>query len=41
MFGVPGMIFAVPVVATLKVIISHFKKDIINFFVDYNEENKK
>lgn len=39
MFGVPGMIFAVPVVATLKVVTGHFKNDIKNFFFDNNHRN--
>lgn len=39
MFGVPGMIFAVPVVATLKVVLGHFKNDIKNFFFDNNHRN--
>ena len=39
MFGVPGMIFAVPVVATVKVVLGHFKNDIKNFFFDNNHRN--
>lgn len=39
MFGVPGMVFAVPVVATLKVVLGHFKNDIKNFFFDNNHRN--
>lgn len=39
MFGVPGMIFAVPVVATLKVVTGYFKNDIKNFFFDNNHRN--
>lgn len=39
MFGVPGMIFAVPVVATLKVVTGHFKNDIKNFFFDNKHRN--
>ncbi|WP_099203232.1 AI-2E family transporter [Miniphocaeibacter massiliensis] len=44
MFGVVGMIFSVPVVATMKVVLQHFKDDIKNFFLNTNniedEENK-
>lgn len=39
MFGVAGMVFAVPIVATLKIVIIHFRKEIINFFFDTNQDN--
>lgn len=39
MFGVAGMIFAVPVVATIKVVIKYYKDDIKNIFVDKSKED--
>ncbi|HHX68786.1 MAG: AI-2E family transporter [Miniphocaeibacter sp.] len=39
MFGVPGMIFSVPVVATIKVVINHYKNDVKKFFI--KEENEE
>ncbi|MDL2310942.1 AI-2E family transporter [Peptostreptococcaceae bacterium OttesenSCG-928-C18] len=44
MFGVVGMIFSVPVIATAKVILEHFKDDIKKFFTSTknieDEDNK-
>ncbi|NMB09333.1 MAG: AI-2E family transporter [Tissierellia bacterium] len=39
MFGVVGMIFSVPVVATLKILYKHYKDNIINFIYNDNTEN--
>ena len=40
MFGVPGMVLSVPVVATAKVIFKHVKPNIKDFFLrDENIEN--
>lgn len=38
MFGVPGMIFSVPVVATIKVIVKYYKEDLLGLFADNNED---
>lgn len=38
MFGVAGMIFAVPLFATFKVIVKHYKDDIKDFFINKDNE---
>lgn len=39
MFGVIGMIFSVPIVATIKILYKHYKNNIIKFIYNDNNEN--
>lgn len=40
MFGVPGMVLSVPVVATAKVIFKHIKPNLKDFFIQDEEEEE-